>query len=373
MSVHSYFRKILRQSQIILFRKRFVIVYQILKGGNGMKKKFFALLSVVFALSLFLVACGGGSESSGGNSGGSNEGEKSKTEEKPKFLSMLTGGTSGTYYPLGGEIAKIITDKTGIQTDAVSSNASADNVIALSEGNAEIAFVQTDVMAAAVEGINAFEKTGKVTNVLALGSLYPETIQIVTLAKSNINSVEDLKGKKVSVGAPGSGTYINAQQILEVHGMTMDDIDAQNLDFAESTGGLQDGNIDAAFITAGTPTGAVEGLSATNPVKIVPIAQDKVDALVKKYPYYAEDTIASGTYGLKEDVNTVAVLAMLAVVDSLPEDTVYEITKAIYENTGSITHAKGKYIKLENALKGIGIDLHPGAEKYFKEAGVSTE
>lgn len=344
----------------------------IFKGGSFVKRKFLALFALVFALSLFLVACGGNETSTGGKSEGSKEGETTKTE-KPKFLSMLTGGTSGTYYPLGGEIAKMITDKTGIQTDAVSSNASADNVLALSKGEAEIAFVQTDVMAAAVEGINAFEESGKITNVLALGSLYPETIQIVTLANSDIKSVEDLKGKKVSVGAPGSGTYINAEQILEIHGMTMDDIKPQNLDFAESTGGIQDGNIDAAFITAGTPTGAVEGLSATNPVKIVPIAQDKVDALIEKYPYYAADTIKSGTYGLKEDVTTVAVLAMLAVVDSVPEDTVYEMTKAVYENADKITHAKGEYINLENALKGIGIDLHPGAEKYFKEAGALTE
>lgn len=152
--------------------------------------------------------------------------------------------------------------------------------------------------------------------------------------------------------------------------MTMDDIKAQNLDFGESTGGLQDGNIDAAFITAGTPTGAVEGLSATNPVKIIPIEQDKIDALVEKYPYYANDTIPAGTYGLEEDVNTVAVMAMLAVVDDLSEDVVYDITKAIYDNTDKITHAKSEFIKLENALNGIGVDLHPGAEKYFKEAGI---
>jgi uncharacterized protein len=330
-----------------------------------MKKR--TLLSVVtlLVLALFLAACGGGNNDSASESdSGSDEGS-----ETPKFLSMLTGGTSGTYYPLGGEMTKIITDATGIQTDALSSNASADNVISLQEGEAELAFVQTDVIANAVEGINAFDGN-PVDNVLALGSLYPETIQIVTNAKSGIESVEDLKGKTVSVGAPGSGTYVNAEQILEIHGLTMDDIEAQNLDFGESTGGIQDGNIDAAFITAGTPTGAVEGLGATTDVSIVPISEDKVEELVEKYPYYAADTITAGTYGLEEDVNTVAVLAMLAVTDSVSEDVVYDITKAIYENVDQISHAKGEFISKESALDGIGIDLHPGAEKYFKEEGL---
>lgn len=289
--------------------------------------------------------------------------------DEPEFLSLYTGGTSGTYYPLGGEMAKIITDEVGIQTDGISSNASADNVIAVKDGEAEIAFVQTDVVANAVEGVYAFEGE-KVDNVLALGSLYPETVQIVTTAKSGITSVEDLQGQKVSVGAPGSGTYINAEQILEIHGMTMDDIKAQNLDFGESTGGIQDGNIAAAFITAGTPTGAVEGLSATSDVTIIPIEQDKIDALIEKYPYYAAETIPSGTYGLETEVKSVAVLAMLIISDTISDDVAYDITKAIYENAENMAHAKAEYITLDTALDGIGIDLHPGSEKYFKEKGL---
>ncbi|WP_085993949.1 TAXI family TRAP transporter solute-binding subunit [Oceanobacillus senegalensis] len=329
-----------------------------------MRKKTLFTFVMLFVLAMVLVACGGGTDT--GNEDGSSNGGG----EAPEFLSMLTGGTSGTYYPLGGEMASIITDETGIQTDAISSNASADNVVSLQEGEAELAFVQTDVIANAVEGVNAFDGN-PVDNVLALGSLYPETIQIVTTADSGIESVEDLKGKTVSVGAPGSGTYINAEQILEVHGLSIeDDIEAQNLDFGESTGGIQDGNIDAAFITAGTPTGAVEGLGATTDVSIVPIAEEKINELVEQYPYYAADTITAGTYGLEEDVTTVAVLAMLAVTDSLSEDAVYDITKAIYDNTDAISHAKGEFITKDSALDGIGIDLHPGAEKYFQEEGL---
>lgn len=336
------------------------------KGGVFMKKKNLFLKAILLsAMVLFLAACGG-------DDNGATEGEGEGNGDAPQFLQLLTGGTSGTYYPLGGEMANNITEATGIQTDAVSSNASADNVIALQEGEAELAFVQTDVVANAVEGINAFEGN-PVDNVLAVGSLYPETVQIVTTANSGISSVEDLAGKTVSVGAPGSGTYINAEQILEIHGMSMDDINAQNLDFGESTGGIQDGNIDAAFITAGTPTGAVEGLSATIDVSILPIDQDKIDEMIEKYPYYAADTIEAGTYGLEEEVATVAVLAMVVVTDSVPEDTVYELTKAIYDNASSMAHAKAEFITLETALDGIGIDLHPGAKRYFDEEGITTE
>ncbi|NCU17545.1 TAXI family TRAP transporter solute-binding subunit [Pallidibacillus pasinlerensis] len=339
-----------------------------------MRRKFYAIFAMLFLLTFSLAACGGGSSDSG-NGGGSDSGSSDNGGDAPKFLSLLTGGTSGTYYPLGGEIAKILTDETGIQTDVQSSNASADNIMALSDNQAELAFVQTDVMAAAVEGVQSFEEHGKVDNVLALGSLYPETIQIVTLADSGIESVEDLKGKKVSVGAPGSGTYVNAEQILEVHGMTMDDIQAQNLDFGESAGGLKDGNIDAAFITAGTPTGAVEEISATNDIKILPIEQDKVDALIQKYPYYAADTIKAGTYsGIDADVNTVAVMAMIAVSKDLSDDVVYNLTKALYDNVDKITHAKAEFISLESALDGIDTSLlHPGAEKYYTEQGLLSE
>jgi len=346
------------------------------------KQKQFLLIALFFVVAMVLVACGGGAEDAGTDTGAETEDDGTGTEsenggeseeasdsERPEFLSMLTGGTSGTYYPLGGEMATIISNETGIQTDAVSSNASADNIVALQEEEAEIAFVQTDVIANAVEGTNAFEGN-QVDNVLALGSLYPETVQIVTTPDSGIESVEDLEGKTVSVGAPGSGTYVNAEQILEVHGLTMDDIDRQNLDFGESTSGIQDGNIDAAFLTAGTPTGAVEGLGATVDVSVVPIEQEKVEEMVEAYPYYAEDTIEAGTYGLEEDVTTVAVLAMVAVTDSLSDDVVYDITKAIYENADSISHAKAEFISTEAALDGIGVDVHPGAERFYEEAGV---
>ena len=333
-----------------------------------MKKNWLLSIGLLLVLSLFLVACGGSDDDTSTEDGDS---DTDAGGDDPEYLSFLTGGTSGTYYPLGGAIAKIFSDEAGINADAVSSNASADNMIALVDGEAEIAFTQTDVAADAAEGINAFDEP--IDTVLGLGSLYPETIQIVTIADSGIETVEDLEGKKVSVGAPGSGTYINAEQILEVHDMTMDDIDAQNLDFGESAGGIKDGNIDAAFITAGTPTGAVEELQATSEVHVLPIDADKAEALIDQYPYYALDTIPEGTYGLKEEVNTVAVLAMIVVTEDLSEDIVYDMTKALYENADDIAHAKSEFISIDAALDGIGIEIHPGALKYYEEEGIEVE
>ncbi|MFE8700451.1 TAXI family TRAP transporter solute-binding subunit [Cytobacillus sp. FJAT-54145] len=330
-----------------------------------MKKKSFLLTTIlIMTLSMFLAACGGGTEKEeGGAADGGDAGA-----DKPQFISIVTGGTGGTYYPLGGAFASIISDETGIETNAETSGASAENMTTLKNGDAEIAFTQTDIASYAKDGKLMFEGNA-VENVQAIGTLYPETIQIVTTAGAGITSVEDLKGKKVSIGAPGSGTAANAEQILEVHGMTLDDIEKQDLSFDESTAGIQDGTIDAAFVTAGTPTGAVEGLSATEDVVIVPIAQDKIDALIEKYPFYIQDEVPSGTYGLTDAVSTVAVSAMLAVKSDLSEDVVYDITKAIFENLDQVTHAKGKIISAEKAVKGTGIEIHPGAQKYYDEKG----
>ncbi|MGE8004849.1 TAXI family TRAP transporter solute-binding subunit [Lysinibacillus sp. NPDC093216] len=332
-----------------------------------MKKKQFRLLMLLSAFTLLiLAACG---SDSGTGSKDTNKGD-SASSEKPssdiKFLNLLTGGTQGTYYALGGTFADFISKETGIKTTAEVSQASAANMTALQDGKGEIAFVQSDIAYYATEGKFMFDGK-KIDSIAALGALYPETVQLVTTEASGIKSYADLKGKKVSVGAPGSGTYANAEQLLEIHGLKMDDIKAQNLDFGESTDGLQSGQIDAAFITAGTPTSAVEALNATTKVNIIGMDAGKADELIAKYPYYAKDTVTKGTYGIANDTETVSVLAMLAVKKDLPEDVVYSMTKAIYDNAGKISHAKGAFIKAKTGLDGISIDVHPGAQKYFDE------
>lgn len=333
-----------------------------------MKKNKLLLFMLLSAFALILAACGGGDDAGDSKDTSKEGGEKASDEQDygVKFLSILTGGTQGTYYALGGTFADLISTETGVKTTAEVSQASAANMTGLQEGKGEIAFVQTDIAFYATEGKEMFD--GKpIDTISALGALYPETIQLVTLADSGIKSYEDLKGKKVSVGAPGSGTYANAEQLLEIHGLTMDDIQAQNLDFGESADSIASGQIDAAFITAGYPTGAVEALNATKEVSIIPVSAEKAKELIEKYPYYAVDTIPAGTYGLAEDVPAVSVLAMLAVNNDLSEDLVYAMTKAIYDNTDKIGHAKGALIKAETGLEGIGIDIHPGAQKYFDE------
>ncbi|MCF6138982.1 TAXI family TRAP transporter solute-binding subunit [Pseudalkalibacillus berkeleyi] len=322
-----------------------------------MKRNVFSL-SFVLMLAFTLVLAGCGSLGGGG-----------EAEADPEEVSMLTGGTGGTYFPLGGEIAEIMSKNTEKSISAQASGASVENIQTLQDGDADLAFTQTDIASYAVEGKMMF-KDAKSDNVQAIGTLYPETIQIVVMKNSDIKSVEDLKGKSVSIGDIGSGTAENAKQILEVHGISTDDIEVKNLPFDESAELLQDGELDAAFITSGAPTGAIEGLSALKPVRILPIADDKAKELSEKYPYYAQDTIPSGTYQLEEEVNTVAVLAMLVVRKDLSEDAVYNLTKAFFDNVGDIKHAKGEKISAENALNGVGIDLHPGAEKYYKEKGL---
>lgn len=326
-----------------------------------MKKEKLRLLVVISMIAmLVLAACGSDDGSEDSKKGGV------KTKEDYKNLSILTGGAQGTYYPLGGSFADFIEKESGVKTSAEVSQASAANMIDLKEGDAEIAFVQTDIAYYAAEGELMFANE-VVDEVSAIGSLYPETVQLVTLEKSGIKTFEDLKGKKVSVGEIGSGTQANAEQLLEIHGLAMDDIDAQNLDFGESQESIQSGQIDAAFVTAGTPTSAVESLNATAKVFIVPIEDDKTEELIKKYPYYAKEVIPSGTYGSTSETNAVSVGAMLVVKDELPEDLVYEITKSIYDNAPSLQHDKAKYIKAETGLDGIGIKVHPGAQKYFDE------
>ncbi|WP_404408753.1 TAXI family TRAP transporter solute-binding subunit [Jeotgalibacillus malaysiensis] len=319
-------------------------------------KKFYLSMILLLAVSMILAACGGDDSGSGDGEGGS---------EQPEFINIATGGTGGTYYPLGGTFAQLIEDETGITTTANTSNASAENMAMIDNEEVEIAFVQTDIASYAVEGTQMFD--APIETIQGLATLYPETIQIVTTADSGIESVEDLAGMTVSVGESGSGTRLNAEQILEVHGMSFDDMDVQNLSFDDSTTGIQDGSIDAAFITGGTPTGAVEGLAAQVDVVIVPIEADMAQTLMDEYPFYSEDEVSSGTYGLEEAVPTVAVQAMLAVSSELSDDVVYDITKAIFENTDSITHPKGEFITVDTALEGIGIDVHPGAQRYYDE------
>lgn len=333
-------------------------------------KKRSLLVSIALLLSMTLLSACGGGDNAGGNAGGQAGGQAGGSND-PSQLVIATGGTGGTYYPLGGGMADLITKNAGVTATAQTTGASAENMRLIRDKGADIAFTQSDIADYAAKGTNMFAQDGKIENFQVIGSLYNETIQIVVDPDSGINSVADLKGKRVSVGAPGSGTELNAQQILEAYGLTFDDLQLQRLSFADSAKAIQDGQLDAAFQTAGTPTAAITELAATSGVKIIPIDADKIDALIAKYPFYVKTTIPGNTYQtVAEEVTTVSVKATLVVRADLSEDLVYKVTKAIFDNTDKLGHAKAKEIKVEEALAGVSLPIHPGAQKYFTEKGV---
>lgn len=345
------------------------------------QKKGWILLALMLAFALVLAGCGGGDNAAepdnkeGAQGQNEQQGDKkddAKAGEKPDNLIIATGGTGGTYYPLGGGLANIVKDKAGTNATAQVTGASVENMRLLKNGDVDLAFTQSDIADYASKGTEMF-KEGPVNNLSAIATLYSETIQIVVPAKSDIQSVSDLKGKKVSVGAPGSGTEANARQILEIYGLKFEDMDAQRLNFSDSSKNIQDGVLDAAFVTAGAPTAAVNELAATTGVRIVNLDDAKITDLTQKYPFYAQQIIPAKTYpGQDADVKTVAVRAMLTVRAELDNDLVYNITKSLFENTSQLVaiNAKAKEITAETGLSGISIPVHPGAAKYFEEKGI---
>lgn len=331
----------------------------IVKGALFMKLgtlgKFAALgMAVVFSV-VVLAGCGGDQKSSSGGK---------------KFLNIATGGTAGTYYPIGGAMAEIFNKNIkDMNASAQSTGATVANINMLKDGSVDVAIVQNDITYYAANGTEMF-KDKKVTNLKGIATLYPETCQFVTLDKSGIKSIADLKGKRVAVGAAGSGAEANARQILETYGITYDDITVQYLSFGEAASALKDGNVDAAFLTAGYPTAAVQDISAQNKIQILSIDADKADALIAKYPFYTKTVIPAGTYGgFDVDVQTVSVMAMLVATDKVDADLGYQLTKALFTNLDKLkaAHSVGKLITKEGAQKGMPIEMNAGAAKYFKE------
>ena len=287
-----------------------------------------------------------------------------------KFLNIATGGTAGTYYPIGGAMAEILNkDIKGMNASAQSTGATVANINMLKDGSVDLAIVQNDITYYAVNGTEMFQDK-KVHNMRGSATLYPETCQFVTLDSSGIKSIKDLKGKKVAVGAAGSGAEANARQILEAYGITYNDIEVQYLSFAEGASALKDGNVDAAFLTAGYPTASVQDISSQNKIRLLPVDSDKAEALIAKYPFYTKTTIPAGTYaGFNEEVQTISVMAMLVATDKVDDKLGYEIAKAIFSNLDRLqaAHSVGKLITKDGAMKGMSLPMNAGAEKFFKE------
>lgn len=300
-----------------------------------------------------------------------------------RLLNIATGGTAGVYFPLGSALARMWTERVpGVQATAQATGASVANIRLISRGDVEVAFAQNDIVYYAYNGIEMFSRDPQ-TRLRGLAMLYPETIQVVTLQGKGIRSIEDLAGKRVAVGAPGSGTEVNARQILRaydigyaqtrhIHGLVKT-VTAEFLSFAEAADQLKDGVIDAAFLTAGIPTAAVQDIAAVRDIRILPIPAPVLARLRERYPYYTPQTIPPNTYrGHAEAVPTAAVMAMLITRADLPEDLVYELTRALWENVAVLhqAHARGRDIRPETARQGMPIPMHAGALRYYRERGI---
>ena len=290
-----------------------------------------------------------------------------------KFFRIGTGGTGGTYYPIGGLIGNAVsTDK--INVSAVATNGSVANVNAIVGGSLESGFSQADVATWAITGTGIYEGKPKVEELRGIANLYPESVHVVVKKGQNIKSLADLKGKRVSLDEPGSGTLVNAKAILAAYGVTEKDIKPEYLKPQQSAEKMKDGAVDAFFSTTGFPQGAIAELAATSGIELVPIDGAGRDKILAAYKFFAADNIPDGVYKDVKGVDTISVGAQWVTSAKQDSELVYEITKALWSDKTRAAldagHAKGKAIRKETALAGLGIPLHPGAEKFYKEAGL---
>lgn len=290
-------------------------------------------------------------------------------------LTFTTGSTAGTYYAFGGVLAQYISDHSDVKVTAVAGEGSAANIDMLDMHYAQLGFVQSDVAYYAANGIRFEQYEGApITSFTALAALYNETVQLVT-CNPEIKSMEDLRGKNVSIGAAGSGVYFNAMDFLAAYDMTEADINPQYLNFGDSAEALRDGKIDAAFVVAGAPTVAVVDLCATKGAYLVGLDDEHIAKLKELNGAYTECTIPAGTYdGIDTDTKTVAVKAIIIANGDVTDDEAYTIVSTIFENAADIAtqHAKGAELDLNYAAE-CGLNYHPGAAKYFAEKGITVK
>jgi len=305
-----------------------------------------------------------------------------------KFFTIGTGGTAYTYYPVGGVIANAISKPPGSRpcekggscgvdsliASAVSSRGSVDNVNAIMSGLRNSGFAQSDVAYWAYTGTGTMKGKPASKDLRTIAALFEEHIHLVVLENSSIDSVADLKGKRVSLDEPGSGTYVDATLILEANGLSEKDVDAEQLKGGAAAEALRNGKIDAYFVVAGYPAGSLVELASATSIKFVPISGPAVDALIKKSSFFSTSEIPASTYENVPAVATIAVGAQWFTSAKESDDLVYNITKALWNKQTrkllDVGHAKGKTITLETALNGVGVPLHEGAKRFYKEAGL---
>ena len=292
-----------------------------------------------------------------------------------QFFRIGTGGTAGTYYPVGGMIATAVSQPGKIVVTAQAANGSVANVTGIAGGAIESGFSQADVAAWAFTGKGVYEGKGSVPGLRLIANLYPESVHLVVRKGSGIKTVADLRGKRVALDEPGSGTLVDARIILAAYGLKEADIKPEYIKPNQAGDKMKDGALDAFFFVGGAPAGAIAELaSAGGGIDLVAIDGAQADAIRRADPFFSVDLIGEGTYKGVGATSTLAVGAQWVTSDKADANTVYEITKALYGEAAqrmlAAGHAKGKFITKENAVKGAGIPFHPGAERFYKEAGL---
>lgn len=329
-------------------------------------------VALVVAMAASLAACGGAKSEA---PVAPAESQKTEAPAAAQDLVLGTGGTTGTYYAVGGVMATVLNPVMEKANFTVTSTgASKANIQLIDNGDADLAIVQNDVAAYAFTGTDLFAGEG-VESFNVVAGLYDETVQIITCDDS-IQTVADLKGKTVSVGDAGSGVEFNAKQVLECYDLSFDDIKVVNAGFGDSADSLKDGKIDAAFVVAGAPTTAVVDLATAKAVHIVELDDEHIQKLQNTYQFYTETVIPAGTYaGQDADATTVSVRATLICAADLDEETVYEITKALYDNQAALAagHAKFESLDMKEAVAGQNVPFHPGAKKFYAENEIYVE
>lgn len=287
-------------------------------------------------------------------------------------LTMGTGGTAGVYYPLGGAIAQIVTNKNPtIDISAQSTGATGENLRLTQVHDIDLAIVQNDLTHAAFNGEAPF--TSPLGELRAIARLYPEYLHVVASVDSGIKTMADFKGKRISVGARGSGNEANCRQIFEFYGLNYDNMTPIFLPYGETADMFKDRQIDAFVFTIGTPNPAIQDITTMQRIQFVEVDGPESEAIVSAFPYFAKDAIPANAYkDQAEPVKTLSVQAMLIANSNLSDDTVYAITKTIFESLPELenAHHKAGEFDLKRALDGVTIPLHPGAERYYKEKGI---
>lgn len=338
---------------------------------NFNTSKSYLLASMLLAATLGLNACSQSNEEASTTTEESVDADtiaaSSNDALETKFATLATGGASGPYNIIGTSLTEAYNQTYGVNSKTQTTGASVENMNLIDQGKVEMAFAMSDVVNDAVLGRNNF--TAPITKVQQIAALYPNYVQIVTSKKSGIKNLEDLKGKRIAVGAQNSGVEVNARNLLQGFGMTYDDVDVDYLGYAEAADALKSGKLDAAFLTSGLPNSSLMELEQGFDLQLVSIDPAKVAEIAKNETYFTAKEIPAGTYGNEEAIPTAAIMNAFVVSSDLSEDDVYKLTKTFFESLDKLktAHQAAADISLETAQSGMVAPIHPGAKKYYDE------